>query len=69
MGVSTPDVIRKVLTHRVKQTVTDTTLMPAAVLVLLYPKDGEYCVLLNKRSDLVEHHKGEVSFPGGARDS
>ena len=68
MGVSTPDVIRKVLAHRVKQTVTDTTLMPAAVLVLLYPKDGEYCVLLNKRSDLVEHHKGEVSFPGGARD-
>lgn len=37
-------------------------------MVLLYPKDGEYCVLLNKRSQEVEHHKGEISFPGGARD-
>nr|MBC8280687.1 CoA pyrophosphatase [Chloroflexota bacterium] len=24
--------------------------------------------LLNKRSEVVEHHKGEISFPGGARD-
>ena len=44
-------------------------LMPSAVMVLLYPKDGEYCILLNKRSEQVEHHKGEISFPGGARDS
>ena len=43
--------------------------MPSAVMVLLYPKDGEYCILLNKRSEQVEHHKGEISFPGGARDS
>ena len=38
-------------------------------MVLLYPKDGDYCVLLNKRSQEVEHHKGEISFPGGATDS
>ena len=44
-------------------------LMPAAVMLLLYRKAGEYCVLLNKRSMLVEHHKGEMSFPGGARDA
>ncbi|HLF03711.1 MAG TPA: CoA pyrophosphatase, partial [Dehalococcoidia bacterium] len=50
------------------ETVADASLMPAAVMVLLYPKDGEYCVLLNKRSEQVEHHKGEISFPGGARD-
>jgi len=25
-------------------------------------------VLLNKRSEKVEHHKGEISFPGGGRD-
>jgi 8-oxo-dGTP pyrophosphatase MutT (NUDIX family) len=42
--------------------------MPAAVMLLLYPKDGEYCILLNKRSEQVEYHKGEISFPGGARD-
>ena len=38
------------------------------MLLLLYLKDGEYCVLLNKRTDRVEHHKGEISFPGGVRD-
>ena len=75
MGLSTPDRIegridriRQVLACRPKWTVTDDSLMPAAVLLLLYPKDGEYCILLNKRSEQVEHHKGEISFPGGARD-
>ncbi len=71
MGLSTPetlDSIRQVLARRIKWTVTDDSLMPAAVLLLLYPKDGEYRVLLNKRSEQVEHHKGEISFPGGARD-
>ncbi len=41
---------------------------PAAVCLLIYPKDGEYCILLNKRSEQVEHHKGEISLPGGAKD-
>ena len=50
------------------QRVSGDNLTPAAVMVLLYPKDGEYCVLLNKRSQEVEHHKGEISFPGGATD-
>ena len=43
-------------------------MMPASVMILLYFKDGEYFILLNKRSEEVEHHKGEISFPGGARD-
>ena len=46
----------------------DATLVPASVMVLMYPKDGEYCILLNKRTHTVEHHKGEVSFPGGRKD-
>lgn len=68
MVLPTTEVLRNVLANRVKETVADATLMPAAVLLLLYPKDGDYCILLNKRSDLVEYHKGEISFPGGARD-
>ena len=68
MGLSTPQIIQRVLEHRTRETVTDASLMPAAVMVLMYPKGGEYCVLLNKRSEQVEHHKGEISFPGGARD-
>ena len=68
MGLSPPDAVRKVLSQRVAQTVAGPSMMPAAVLLLLYPKDGEYCILLNKRSEQVEYHKGEISFPGGARD-
>ncbi len=37
-------------------------------MLLLYPKNGEYYVLLNKRTEDVEHHKGEISFPGGSKD-
>jgi 8-oxo-dGTP pyrophosphatase MutT (NUDIX family) len=40
----------------------------AAVLIPLYEHAGELHVVLTKRTDRVEHHKGEVSFPGGARD-
>jgi len=43
--------------------------MVAAVLVPLYPKDGQWHILLTKRTDRVEHHKGQVSFPGGAVDA
>lgn len=68
MDLSIPDLVRQALARRSKWSLTDDSLMPAAVLITLYPKDGEYCILLNKRSDQVEHHKGEISFPGGARD-
>jgi 8-oxo-dGTP pyrophosphatase MutT (NUDIX family) len=41
---------------------------PAAVLLLIYPRDGRDCILLTVRTDLVEHHKGQISLPGGAAD-
>ena len=40
----------------------------AAVLLLLYNKDGQHHLLFTRRTDLVEHHKGQISFPGGAAD-
>ena len=69
MVLSTPAILKQVLAERVKVDITDSDLMPAAVLILLYAKNGSFHVLLNKRSELVEYHKGEISFPGGARDS
>ena len=68
MGETTLDLIRDALTRRNAITAAPEGLMPAAVMLLLYRKDGDYCVLLNKRSMTVEHHKGEMSFPGGAKD-
>jgi 8-oxo-dGTP pyrophosphatase MutT (NUDIX family) len=40
----------------------------AAVLVALIWRDGDYDVLLTTRTDDVETHKGQVSFPGGVRE-
>jgi 8-oxo-dGTP pyrophosphatase MutT (NUDIX family) len=68
MTSSPPDIVKEVLARRVAQTLADPSLTPAAVLLVIYPKDGEYCVLLHKRSEQVEYHKGEISFPGGTQD-
>jgi len=40
----------------------------AAVLLLMYELHGEPHVLFTLRTDLVETHKGQISFPGGAAD-
>jgi 8-oxo-dGTP pyrophosphatase MutT (NUDIX family) len=42
--------------------------MKAAVLIPIHEREGCQCVVLTKRTDLVEHHKGEISLPGGAMD-
>ena len=68
MTSSPPEIVKEALAQRVTQTLADPSLTPAAVLLVLYPKDGQYCILLQKRSEQVEYHKGEISFPGGTQD-
>ena len=68
MADATIEAVRSVLSARRRKSVDDPSLTPAAVFLLLYSKDGEYCILLNKRTEEVEHHKGEISFPGGGKD-
>ena len=46
----------------------ETRLKCAAVLIPLLWQDDEWHVLLTRRTDKVESHKGQVSFPGGACD-
>lgn len=40
----------------------------ASVLIPFFKNSGECYLLFTKRTDLVEHHKGQISFPGGAVD-
>lgn len=40
----------------------------AAVLLPLVRQGGEWHILFTRRTDRVESHKGQVSFPGGACD-
>ena len=41
------------------------TPIPAAVLILLYPDNKQWHFFLTKRTNTVEHHKGQISLPGG----
>jgi len=40
----------------------------AAVLMPFFERDGEVRLLLTRRTDEVETHKGQISFPGGMRE-
>ena len=46
----------------------ETQLRCAAVLVPLVWQDDEWHLLFTRRTDTVESHKGQVSFPGGSCD-
>lgn len=60
------DRIRRILTGRTRRIHNDPALICAAVLVPLLWKDGEWHVLVTQRTQTVGHHKGQISFPGGA---
>lgn len=64
----TLDAVRNALASSPKTALNDSSLTPAAVLLLLYPKAGDYSILLNKRSNSVDEHKGEIALPGGRWD-
>jgi len=44
------------------------TASAAAVLILIHSKDREPHVIFTERTTTVEHHKGQMCFPGGACD-
>lgn len=60
--------LQALLGQRIRRQLHDPTLTPAAVLIPLLIKDQEWHVLVTQRSENVEHHKGQISFPGGAWD-
>lgn len=47
----------------------DRHLVPAAVLMPFFEKDGKIHLLFTKRAGQVARHKRQVSFPGGVKES
>ncbi len=61
--------LKQILSQRKKQRIVDPKRTSAAVLVPIYERDGQYHILFIKRTEWVEKHKGEISFPGGAYEA
>ena len=60
--------IKEILACREKTCIQDDRLKRAAVLIPVFKKEGEYHLLFTRRTERVEHHKGQISFPGGRQD-
>lgn len=44
------------------------TCLHAGVLILLYPRKGRLHLVLTRRTSKVDHHRDQISFPGGEKD-
>ncbi len=47
---------------------TEADAVQSAVLILLYEDNGDFFFTLTERTQTVEHHRGQISLPGGARE-
>lgn len=57
--------LKQTLSQRQVQQVLKPGLLKSAVLVPISYKEGEHYIIFTKRTQIVKHHKGEMSFPGG----
>ena len=46
----------------------DRILRPAGVLAPIVEKNGQFELILTKRSSALKHHPGQIAFPGGKQD-
>ena len=62
------DKIASVLQARVPQIIPGSHFKPAAVLVAIQEREDDDYLVLTKRSEQLNHHRGQVAFPGGRLD-
>jgi 8-oxo-dGTP pyrophosphatase MutT (NUDIX family) len=61
--------LEQILAQRKKRYINDASRVPSAVLIPLFKKQGHYSIVFIRRTETVKYHKGQISFPGGARDN
>ena len=54
--------------HQPRTYVEYESLTPAAVLAPFYPTPEGLSLIFTKRTDHLDNHRGQISFPGGRRD-
>ena len=60
--------LKRLLENREKSIIEDASRTSSAVLIPLYKDRGIYHIVFIKRTETVKEHKGQISFPGGARE-
>ena len=60
--------VRDTLALRERHVIMRRGFRPSAVLVPVYENVGDHYVVLTKRTQDLEHHKGQICFPGGGYD-
>lgn len=70
MNISTitQSYIRERLARYQRQSISNSALTKSAVLIPIVKRESGLELLFTKRSQTVEHHKGQISFPGGASE-
>ncbi len=63
------DLVRRTLASYEPKRIAPAGRPSAGVLMLMFDAAAETHLLFTKRTELVEHHKGEISFPGGSREA
>jgi 8-oxo-dGTP pyrophosphatase MutT (NUDIX family) len=58
--------LKELLARRTPKRISDDNLVPSAVLLPIYYKEGEVHILFTRRTENVREHKRQISFPGGA---
>lgn len=61
--------LRRILALREKRNINDANRVPSAVLIPMYEKQGQVFIVFIRRTERVRYHKGQISFPGGAREA
>jgi 8-oxo-dGTP pyrophosphatase MutT (NUDIX family) len=65
-NIDLPTKLRQHLSEQSPQVRTEWDARLAAVLIPIFKDEGEWKVLFTRRTDHLESHQGQVSFPGGA---
>jgi len=66
--IAVEEKLKEILSRRPKKRITDDRLVPSAVLLPIYYKEGEIHILFTRRTENVKTHKRQISFPGGAHE-
>lgn len=60
--------LRQYLAKHPGQQILDKEFSPSAVVLPIFRNNEKWHILFIRRTETVEHHKGQISFPGGRRE-